>query len=81
MSVPSWGFALGIRGTPLCNGRFKQWSTVFPGAACVGALVDRFSHQCHPVDIDADSWRKKESQTVHKKARAKEHEQTKKPRG
>ena len=24
---------------------FKQWSTVFPGAACVGALVDRFSHQ------------------------------------
>jgi hypothetical protein len=30
--------------------------------------VDRFSHQCHPVDIDADSWRNKESQTFHKRA-------------
>lgn len=45
---------------------FKQWSTVFPGAACVGALVDRFSHHCHPVDIDADSWRNKESQSFKK---------------
>jgi hypothetical protein len=44
---------------------------VFPGAACVGALVDRFSHQCHPIDIDADSWRNKESQTFHKKPAAK----------
>jgi DNA replication protein DnaC len=52
------------------NLAFKQWSTVFPGAACVGALVDRFSHQCHPIDIDADSWRNKESQTFHKKAAA-----------
>ena len=30
---------------------------VFPGAACVGALVDRFAQHCHKVDIDADSWR------------------------
>jgi hypothetical protein len=44
----------------------------------VGALVDRFSHQCHPIDIDADSWRNKESQTFHKKARAKELLQFKK---
>jgi hypothetical protein len=27
----------------------------FPGAACVGALVDR----CHVIDIDADSWRQR----------------------
>ena len=40
---------------------FKMWSTVFPGAACVVALVDRFSHHCHVLDIDADSWRQKES--------------------
>jgi hypothetical protein len=46
---------------------FKQWSTMLPEAACVGALVDRSSHQCHPIDIDADSWRNKESQTFHKK--------------
>ncbi len=40
---------------------FKQWGTVFPGAACVVALVDRFNEHCHRVDIDADSWREKHS--------------------
>ena len=39
------------------NLAFKQWGAVFPGAACVVALVDRFSQNCHKVDIDADSWR------------------------
>jgi DNA replication protein DnaC len=39
------------------NLAFKQWGTVFPGAACVVALVDRFAQHCHKVDIDADSWR------------------------
>ena len=34
-------------------------ATVFPGAACVVALVDRFAQHCHRVDIDADSWRDK----------------------
>jgi DNA replication protein DnaC len=41
------------------NLAFKQWGTVFPGAACVGALVDRFAQHCHRVDIDAESWRDK----------------------
>jgi DNA replication protein DnaC len=41
------------------NLAFKLWGTVFPGAACVGALVDRFAQHCHKVDIDADSWRDK----------------------
>lgn len=40
---------------------FKQWNTVFPGAACVSAMIDRFVQRCHIVDIDADSWRQKES--------------------
>jgi DNA replication protein DnaC len=40
---------------------FKQWNTVFPGAACVSAMIDRFVQHCHVVDIDADSWRQKES--------------------
>jgi DNA replication protein DnaC len=40
------------------NLSFKQ-GTVFPGAACVVALVDRFAQHCHVVDIDADSWRQK----------------------
>jgi DNA replication protein DnaC len=38
---------------------FKQWNTVFPGAACVVALVDRFAQHCHVLDIDADSYRQR----------------------
>lgn len=41
------------------NLAFKQWSTIFPGAACVVAMVDRFAQHCHVMDIDADSWRNK----------------------
>jgi hypothetical protein len=41
------------------NLSFKQWGTVFPGAACVVALVDRFAQHCHVVDLDADAWRQK----------------------
>jgi DNA replication protein DnaC len=41
------------------NLSFKQWGSVFPGAACVVALVDRFAQHCHVVDIDADSWRQR----------------------
>jgi DNA replication protein DnaC len=41
------------------NLAFKQWGTVFPGAACVGALVDRFAQHCHRIEIDADSWRER----------------------
>ncbi len=44
------------------NLAFKQWSTVFPGAACVGALVDRFAQHCHTMDIDAESWRQNPTQ-------------------
>jgi len=43
------------------NLAFKQWSKIFPGAACVGALIDRFVQHCHVLDIDAESWRQKES--------------------
>ena len=38
---------------------YKQWGQVFPGAACVGALVDRFSQHCHRVEIIGESWRDK----------------------
>lgn len=44
------------------NLSFKQWGALFEGAACVGALVDRFMQHCHVLDIDADSWRQKSSQ-------------------
>jgi len=42
------------------NLSFKQWGSVFPGAACVVALVDRFTHHCHVVDIEGESWRQKD---------------------
>jgi DNA replication protein DnaC len=41
------------------NLAFKLWATVFPGAACVAALIDRFSQRLHVIDIDADSYRPK----------------------
>lgn len=40
---------------------FKQWGNIFPGAACIAALVDRFVQHCSVLDIDADSWRQKEA--------------------
>jgi len=43
------------------NLAFKQWTSVFPGAACVVALVDRFSQHCHVLDIEGGSWRQKEA--------------------
>ena len=39
------------------NLAFKQWGAVFPGAACVAALIDRFNQHCHKLAITADSWR------------------------
>jgi len=39
------------------NLSYKRWTTVFPNAACVGALVDRFVQHCHAIEIEADSWR------------------------
>jgi len=45
------------------NLAFKQWGTVFHEASCLGALIDRFAQHCHVLDIDADSWRHKDSLT------------------
>jgi DNA replication protein DnaC len=39
------------------NLAFKQWGTVFSGAASVVALVDRFAQHLHTIDISAESWR------------------------
>lgn len=41
------------------NLAFKDWGTVFPGAACVVALVDRFTQHCHALDIEGESWRQR----------------------
>jgi hypothetical protein len=39
------------------NLAFKQGGNMFPGAACIAALIDRFNQHCHNVAITADSWR------------------------
>lgn len=44
------------------NLAFVDWPTVFPGASCIQALVDRLTHHCHIVTVDAESFRFKESQ-------------------
>lgn len=44
------------------NLAYKQWGTVFPGAACLTTIVDRFAQRCHLIDIEADSWRSHEAQ-------------------
>ena len=41
------------------NLAFKDWGTVFPGAACIAALVDRFTQACHVLDIEGESWRQR----------------------
>jgi DNA replication protein DnaC len=49
---------------------FKQWPSIFPGAACVVAMVDRFVQHCHVMDIEGESWRPKDSEPPPKRARA-----------
>ncbi len=44
------------------NLAYKQWGTVFPGAACLTTIIDRFAQHCHLIDIEADSWRNHEAQ-------------------
>ena len=52
------------------NLAYKQWSSVFHGASCLSALIDRFAQHCHTIDIDAESWRNHEAQQRTNKAKA-----------
>ena len=40
------------------NLAFSEWPTVFPGASCVTALVDRLTHHADIVKISGKSYRK-----------------------
>lgn len=44
------------------NRPFKEWSEVFPNAACVVTLVDRLLHKAEVVKIAGKSYRAKEAQ-------------------
>lgn len=41
------------------NLTFAEWPKVFPGAACVSAILDRLIHHCEIVQIKGPSFRKK----------------------
>ena len=43
------------------NVPFKEWGTVFPGAACASVMIDRLTHHAEIQLIEGDSYRKKES--------------------
>lgn len=43
------------------NLAFKDWPTIFPGAACVTAMIDRLTHHAEITAIDGDSYRCRES--------------------
>lgn len=43
------------------NLAFKDWTTVFPNATCIVTLVDRITHHCDIINIEGDSYRRRES--------------------
>lgn len=43
------------------NRAFAQWNETFPNATCVVALVDRLIHRSEIVEIDGESYRRKEA--------------------
>jgi len=44
------------------NKTFSDWSSIFPGAACATALVDRIVHHAEVILIEGKSYRLRESQ-------------------
>ena len=44
------------------NKSFGEWNEVFPNSGVVVTLVDRLVHRCEVVEIEADSYRLKESE-------------------
>ena len=44
------------------NKSFQEWNDVFPNSGVVVTLVDRLVHRCEVIEIEAESYRLKESQ-------------------
>lgn len=44
------------------NKAFAEWNQVFDSAACVVTLVDRLCHRADIVELDGESYRKKEAE-------------------
>lgn len=58
------------------NKPFAEWNEVFPNAACVVSLVDRLVHNAEVIDLNGESYRKKEAQE-RAEQRAKKRRRTK----
>lgn len=50
----------------MTNKAFSEWSTIFPNASCVVALVDRLINRAEIVVIDGDSYRLREAEEQQK---------------
>ena len=44
------------------NRSFKEWNEVFPNATCIVTLIDRLTHHADVTSIEADSYRRRESE-------------------
>jgi len=54
------------------NLAFRDWNTAFPNASCIVTLIDRLTHHADVTLIEADSYRKRESE-LEATARRKQH--------
>jgi DNA replication protein DnaC len=52
------------------NLAFSDWGNIFPGAACVTAMIDRLTHHAEIIAIDSDSFRCRESLQRHQHQQA-----------
>ncbi len=59
------------------NKSFSEWTSIFPGAACATALVDRVVHHADVIHIEGKSYRLRESELAQK---AKPKRKPRKPR-
>jgi DNA replication protein DnaC len=59
------------------NRAFKDWSSVFPNASCIVALVDRIIQRAEVIEIEGESYRLKEAQEREAKRAAERAARTK----
>lgn len=59
------------------NKPFIEWNEIFPSASCVVSLIDRLIHRSEIINIEADSFRLKESKEESAKRKAlREHKKS-----
>jgi DNA replication protein DnaC len=55
---------------------FKQWPTIFPGAGCTVALIDRVVHHAEVITVEGDSYRLREAKASSSKRRSSRRKKT-----